>query len=582
MSPNAARSLAPITEDDPEKAADVISSSTPTDRDEASAEADAQASTSVAAAPPAMAPMPANRAAGYMIAAVVLSLAQGLGMNFISANLLQIQGSLGATTTEATWLMAAYMAPNASLSLALIKIRTQYGLRNFAEISIVVFVAVSLMHLLVNDYQTALVLRFFAGVAAAPMSTLGFLYMLEPFPPAKKMNIGLCLALANMSIAAPVARLISTPLLDLGGWHSLYLMEIAVAMMALGAVYLLPLTPQPRAKVISFADVVSYLLIAIGFGCLAIVLTVGRLYWWTEAPWIGVMLAGAICSLVTAAIIELNRAAPLIDIRWLTSKEVLHFMGVLMIFRVALTEQSSGAYGLFQTLGLSPDQTRVMWAAILVSSVTAGLVCARLMKPGREPLIHGLALIMIGVGAYMDSQSTNITRPEQMVVSQMLIAAGGALFLPPALASGLMSALKRGPNYILSFVIVFLTTQSLGGLFGSAILGSFVTIREKFHSNMLVEHITLTNPIVAQRLSQFSGVYGKVLTDRALLNAEGVQLLGQQATREANILAYNDLFLLVAALCTLALAALLIHTFINTLRTFAKAPQIEAAQSGIR
>jgi MFS family permease len=577
MSPNVARLSTPIAENDNATGNPVENPQSASPADAPATEASTETPAPIPAAPPAMEPMSAFRGAGYMVAAVVLSLAQGLGMNFISANLLQIQGSLGATTNEATWLMAAYMAPNVSLSLALIKIRTQYGLRNFAEISIVVFVAVSLMHLLVNDYHSALVLRFFAGVAAAPMSSLAFLYMLQPFPPAKKMNIGLCVALANMSIAAPVARLISAPLLDLGGWHSLYLMEIAVAMMALGAVYLLPLTPVPRAKVISFADIVSYLLIAVGFGCLAIVLTVGRLYWWTEAPWIGMLLAGSIVSLISAAIIELNRDAPLIDIRWLTSKEVLHFMGVLIIFRIALSEQSSGAYGLFQTLGLSPDQTRVMWAAILVSSVVSGLICSTLMKPGREPFIHAAALIMIGVGAYMDSQSTNVTRPEQMIVSQMLIAVGGALFLPPALAAGLMSALKNGPNYILSFVIVFLTTQSLGGLFGSALLGSFLTIREKFHSSYLVEHISLTDPIVAQRVSQLSGAYGKVLTDKALLNAEGLQMLSQQATREANVLAYNDLFLLVAGLCAAALAGLLIHMFIKAFRTLGQAAPAKPA-----
>src|SRR5215218_10613323 len=90
--------------------------------------------------PAAPAPMPPLRVSGYMLASVLLALTQGLGMNLISANLPQIQGSLGATTAEATWLMAAYMAPNVSLALALIKIRTQYGLRNFAELSILGFV----------------------------------------------------------------------------------------------------------------------------------------------------------------------------------------------------------------------------------------------------------------------------------------------------------------------------------------------------------------------------------------------------------------------------------------------------------
>ena len=160
-----------------------------------------QAPPTPAAAPaPIPAPMPPLRAAGYMLASLLLALTQGLGMNLISANLPQIQGALGATTNEATWLVAAYMAPNVSLSLALIKIRTQYGLRNFAELSILVFVLVSLMHLFVDDLHSALIVRFFSGIAAAPMSSLGFLYMLEPFPPAKKLNIGLSLALTNLSL----------------------------------------------------------------------------------------------------------------------------------------------------------------------------------------------------------------------------------------------------------------------------------------------------------------------------------------------------------------------------------------------
>lgn len=513
----------------------------------------------VAAPAPAPAQMPFRRAVPFVLAAVVLSLAQGLGMNFISGNILQIQGSFGATTNEATWLLAAYMAPNASLSLILVKARTQFGLRNFAEVSIVLFVAISLIHLFVNDFQTALILRFFAGAAASPMSSLAFLYMLEPFPPARKMNIGLCLALANMSIAAPLSRLISPTLLDIGGWHAMYVLEVAVALIAFAFVYTVKLAPIPRAKVIGVWDLVSYLFIAVGFGCLAVVLTLGRLYWWTEAPWLGILLAISIASIAIAAIIELNRQAPLVDIRWIASPPILHFMGVLILFRLALTEQSAGAQAFFTALGLGQEQMHTMWAAILVTSVVVGLLCAKMMKPGREPMIHALALVLIGVGAFMDAQSTNLTRPEQMIVSQMLIAAGGALFLPPALAQGLMSALKNGPNYILSFIIVFLFTQSLGGLFGSALLGSFVTLREKFHSSYLVEHLSLTDPIVAGRVAQYGGVYARVLTDKALQNAEGVQLLGQLATKEANVLAYNDLFMLVAMLCAAALVVLILH-----------------------
>jgi len=520
------------------------------------------------AEPPPFVPMHPARAAGYMSASLLLALTQGLGMNLVAANIPQIQGAIGATTNEASWMIAAYMAPNVSLSLALIKIRTQYGLRNFAEVSILGFVIACLLNLLISDLPSAIIVRFMSGIAAAPMSTLGFLYMLEPFPPQKKMQVGLPLALTNISLGAPVARLISPTLFDIEGWHNVTTLEVALALVAFCLVYLLPLgQPQPRARVIERLDVISYFLIAIGFGATAVVLVLGRLYWWFEAPWIGVTLALAVVCVAMAAVIELNRENPLLDIRWLASPAVLHFTGALLIFRMVLSEQTTGAAGLFQVLGLGNSQTATLYWIILAASVAGGLSCAVVMKPGREPRLHLVALALLIVGALMDSRSTNLTRPEQMYVSQALIAFAGALFLPPALLSGLMSALRKGPNYILSFVIVFLTTQSLGGLAGSALFGTFITWREKFHSHALVEHLLLTDPVVAQRVAQLSGAYARTLTDRALLNAEGIALLGQQATREANILAYNDAFLLVALLAALAFAGLLIHIAVDALRS---------------
>ena len=57
----------------------------------------------------------------------------------------------------------------------------------------------------------------------------------------------------------------------------------------------------------------------------------------------------------------------------------------------------------------------------------------------------------------------------------------------------------------------------------------------------------MTDPQVAQRVQQLGGAYGRVLTDPALRQAQGASLLSQQVTREANILAFNDVFLLIAA-----------------------------------
>lgn len=530
-----------------------------------------------APSPPPFVPKPPLEATAYICASVMLALTQGLGMNLVAANIPQIQGAIGATVNETTWLVAAYMAPNVSLSLALIKIRTQYGLRNFAELGILGFVIACVLNLFISDLQSALIVRFMSGIVAAPMSSLAFLYMLESFPPEKKLNIGLPMALTTITLSAPLARLISPSLFDLGGFHAVTMFELGMAMIAFALVYALPLAPQPRAKVIEKLDVVSYLLIAVGFGSTAIVLVLGRLYWWLEAPWIGMLLVLAVICIALAAIIELNRKNPLLDIRWLASPPILHFTGVLLMFRLVLSEQALGASSLFQSLGMTNDQTRSVYAVILVASIAGGVACAALMKHGKEERIHVLALIMIAIGAYLDSRATNLTRPEQVFMSQGLIAFAGALILPPAMKSGLMSALKKGPNYILSFIIVFLATQSIGGLLGSAVFTTFVTLREQFHHNVLVERIALTDPLVAQRVAQLGGAYSRVIADKALLNAEGIALLSQQATREAYVLAYNDAFMLIAAISLALLALLLAHIAFATIRNRTATPALPAA-----
>jgi len=146
-----------------------------------------------------------------------------------------------------------------------------------------------------------------------------------------------------------------------------------------------------------------------------------------------------------------------------------------------------------------------------------------------------------------------------MYFSQAMVAAGAAMFLPPVMSKGFAAVLAKGVPFIVNFLVIFLFTQSIGALLAQAALGTFVTIREKFHSNVLTEHILLTNPFVAQRVSQLSGAYGKVITDKSLLNAEGLQLLGQQVTREANILAYNDAFLVIFIAASIGLVLLLGH-----------------------
>jgi hypothetical protein len=300
-------------------------------------------------------------------------------------------------------------------------------------------------------------------------------------------------------------------------------------------------------------DVVSFGLFAPGLALLCIVLGQGRLLWWTEARWLGLCLAGAVALLSAATLVELHRKRPLIDVRWLSSGDMARFAIAIVLFRIVLSEQSTGVVGLLQILGLIPDQLLPLYWIILVATVAGFVTAALTVNPERVLTPLMISLVLIAAGSFLDARSTSLVRPVNFFLTQGMTAFAAALFLPPAMLFGVSRAFARGPYHLVGFATVFGAGQTLGGLAGSALVGSFVTVRERFHFNTIADHLVLSDPQVAARVRQLAGVYGRVLTDRVQLGAEGVQLLLQRATREAYVRAYDDAFVLLGAMATLVL-----------------------------
>ena len=76
---------------------------------------------------------PAKRLA-YGLVGLLVAITGGLGNALVTANLVFLQGALGATTAEMAWLPAAYVMTNVSMNLLLVKFRQQFGLRAFTEV----------------------------------------------------------------------------------------------------------------------------------------------------------------------------------------------------------------------------------------------------------------------------------------------------------------------------------------------------------------------------------------------------------------------------------------------------------------
>ncbi|UJD89413.1 MFS transporter [Rahnella aquatilis] len=506
---------------------------------------------------------PRLRMVVYATASLIIGLTQGLGINLVSSNLPGIQGSLGISNVESYWLVAAYTATSVTGTILLYKIRTQFGFRRFGEYGLLFFAVASLGQTFTHDFQTALAVRAVMGFAMASLGPLALFYMFEIFPPAKKLTAGLCFGLAGSQLALPVSRIISPHLLDLGHWHQLATLESGLSLICLTIIWILPLTHPPRVKVFERTDWISYPLIATAVACMSVVLTMGRYYWWQEKDWIGEVLVVGIIALTLSFMVELKRKNPIIDLRWLMTPEMVLFTGSMLFVRMLLSEQTTGMVGFLNLVGLLNDQLMALFCVILAATFAGLVVVSIIHKANRIVYIHLFSIALIAIASLTDAGSTVDTRPEQFYLTQGMIAFAGAVFLPTALWLGFIRALQFGQSQIISFILVFLSTQNVGAQVGSAFLGTIQILREKFHSSVLVENISLQNPLVSERVAQYSHLLKPVLNDGTQLNAEGLALLSQKVTQQAGLLAYNDVFRVVFYMSLGCFAVLVVHIIVG-------------------
>jgi MFS family permease len=489
------------------------------------------------------------RRIAFFLIGTLVTITGGLGNALVTVNLVNLQGTLGVFTAEANWLPTAYVMTNVSMNLLLVKFRQQFGLRAFTEFFLVLYALITFAHLFVNDLGSAIAVRAAHGMAGAALSTLGLYYSLQAFKKEWRPR-GIVISTGIAQLAQPIAYIFSRSLLAIAEWRGLYLFELGLTLVTLAAVLWLKLPPGDRFKAFRPADFLTFSLFAPGMALLCAALTFGRVLWWTEAPWVGIALAVSVVLLLAAICVEHNRDNPLLNIRWLTNGMILRLAIALMLVRVVLSEQSVGAVGFLRLVGLNNDEMQTLFIVILLATILGIVVSVLVTRPPHLMAPQVVALLIMALGAWIDSNATNVTRPAQMYVSQGLLAFGGVMFLGPLLLT-LLGSVIANPANLISFSVLFGLTQNLGGLIGSSLLGTFQVMREKYHSSVLAEQLSSLDPLVAARIQQYGAAYARQLADPSARTRQGISVLTQTAAREANILAYNDVFLLISIIATL-------------------------------
>lgn len=514
---------------------------------------------------------PTRRKVFYLIIGIVIGITASFQNGLLVANLTQIQGEMGLTPVEGGWISVSYNMTNACITVLLYKIRQQFGMSLFSKITLFFLLAATSLQWLVSSpllnatsinldpYYLEIITRGLSGMVASAMTILGVFYCLQGMPTVKRTS-GLILGFGLVQFGIPLSRIISPYLAIDGQLENLFLFQFGLALICFGLINILELPPGNTEKVFEKLDFLSFAFFASGLAALAVFLVQGRIQWWTT-PWLSYPLMIAAANISIALWIETHRKNPMLQVRWMRSRNIIAFTVTGAVMRILLSEQNVGAAGLLASLGYGNDQLVTFYAVISAASVLALVISifSTNAMDLRRPVIFAVALI--AVGAWMDTGISVDSAPYMFYLSQFLIAFAAIYFMGPLVFEGFLRAIASGPAYIISFSVIFGISQTVGGLAGAAAIQAFTTIRTQMHYADMVSSLNLGDPALIAQVAGASRALSTQITDTTQVNVTAMSQVLQGIQKQATVAAYNDLFFLMASLATVTTIILLINYF---------------------
>jgi DHA2 family multidrug resistance protein len=296
---------------------------------------------------------------------------------------------------------------------------------------------------------------------------------------------------------------------------------------------------------------------AIGLGALQTVLEEGNKDDWFGSDFIVRLSIVAVVALALFLWIELTTKKPLLNLRLLLRRNF--GFGILANFLLGIALYGSvfilPVY-LSRIQGYNAEQIGMVLAWTGLPQLLLIPLVPRLMKRFDPRLVIGVGFALFAASNFMNIYMTTDYGSDQLFWPNVVRAAGQALILTPlsAIATARIEAENAG-----SASGLFNMMRNLGGAVGIAMLQTFLTKREQYHSNVLMQSVSLLEQATRARietLTQYFTSHGVV--DHTEASHRAVVAIGKIVQKQAFILAFSDMFFLLGVALIVALMAALL------------------------
>ncbi len=479
-----------------------------------------------------------------------------LNIQIVNASLADIQGAIGAGIDDGGWISTSYLVAEIIVIPLTAWLARVFGLRLYLIVNAALFLFFSAACAFAQNLEQMIVLRALQGFSGGVLIPMAFTLIITLLPQAKQ-PIGLAMFAIAATFAPAIGPTIGGYLTENWGWEYIFYLNLVPGSLMLALLWISLERSTMQLGLLRQGDWWGIATMAIGLGALQTALEEGNKDDWLGSPFIVKLLLVAAIALPAFVWIELRTAHPLLNLRLLLRRNF--GFGVLAMFLLGVALYGSvfilPVY-LARVQGYNSEQIGMVLAWTGLPQLLLIPLVPRLMRHFDARYIVALGFGLFALSNFMNVEISTDIAADQLLLPNIVRAIGQALVLTPltALASAGIEAENTGSASALLNVM-----RNLGGAMGIALLQTFLTKREQFHSNVLGQSVSIFNEATRTRLDQLTHYFlTHGISDPALAWHKAVVAIGNRVHQQAYTMAFGDTFYLLGAALVVALVAALL------------------------
>lgn len=493
-----------------------------------------------------------------LLGVLIASLCSGLNDRVTDIALADVRGALSISTDQGSWLIGAYQAAEVSAMMLAPWFAMTFSLRRFTVGVALGFVLLAAVLPYAPNLPVFVALRAVQGVFGGALPPLLMTAALRFMPPQYKLY-GLSAYALTATFGPNMATSLAAIWTDYVGWEWVFWQVIPPCLLAAAMIgYGLPQDPL-RLERFKQMDIFGMLTGPGGISLLVLALQQGERLDWFNSPLIVLMFFGSLALLTLFLVNEWDHPLPLFKLQMLGRHNLAH--GLITLFALMFLFLSGSALpssymeqvGGFRAVQVGPLALTIGLPQLLLAPLVAFILTMRWVD-SRWILACGLGLV--GLSCYWGTQITSGWSRDNFYLIQVMQAFGQPMAVLPILMSA-TSVVKPQEGPFAS--AMFNTTRGLGSVMGGSLLAAYVSHREQFHSNVLLNHAGSVSSLLSQPYGGDSSFLAPLNTNGSAISTEVLTQFSRGVKQQALVLGLADTYMMIIALALvlILLAAIL-------------------------